>query len=205
MGIGVSNRTRFAAYARIDDGDWLGKGLTTTPASHRRCAMRRLNPMPTILTPRLRLRPLTVADAPSFWQITAEVAAAGAIHFLHAPFTLADAKSLIAGNGDGRDCFWGAWRRAEADLIGAVGTHLRGDDRIEIGYWFGEASRGRGFAYEATAGVIGALEEAFPERRIFAECRPHNTASWRLLLKLGFCPDGSDGAAAGRKILLLTP
>jgi RimJ/RimL family protein N-acetyltransferase len=41
------------------------------------------------------------------------------------------------------------------------------------------------------------------ERRIFAECRPQNVASWRLLTKVGFRADGLAGARSGRKRLVL--
>jgi RimJ/RimL family protein N-acetyltransferase len=87
-------------------------------------------------------------------------------------------------------------------LIGAVGTHLHGFDELEIGYWFASAVRGRGMGAEAVRAVVQVVGAAFPDRRIVAECRPQNTASWRLLEKIGFRADGAAGVRTGRKRLV---
>jgi RimJ/RimL family protein N-acetyltransferase len=89
-------------------------------------------------------------------------------------------------------------------LVGTVGTHLRGADEIEIGYWFASFAQGRGFAAEAAASVVHILAAAYPERRIVAECRPENFASRRLLRKIGFQSDGSNGQRSGRKRFLFS-
>jgi [ribosomal protein S5]-alanine N-acetyltransferase len=109
---------------------------------------------------------------------------------------------LIVGEGDGRDCFWGVWQNGAFQLIGTVGTHLRGHSEIEIGYWFATAAHGRGFASEAASAVANALSAAYPDRRIIAECRPDNERSWRLLERIGFRADGNDGLRSGRKRLV---
>ena len=165
--------------------------------------MERLDLLPPISTARLRLRILTLADAQAFTDMTAEVAASGLIHFLPVPFGLRDAEALISSDGDGCDCFWGVWPDNGAELIGAVGTHLRGERKIEIGYWFGGSSRGKGIGTEAVSAVVSALKQACPDRLIFAECRPQNVASWQLLERIGFRADGTDGAALGRRTLVL--
>lgn len=164
---------------------------------------RPLASLPDLETERLSLRPLRQVDAAAFRAMTDEPAIIDAVHFLAQPFGLADAATLIVGNSDGRDCFWGAWRRGAAGLIGTVGTHLIGVDEVEIGYWFAAAARGQGLASEAVTGVASALAAAYPERRIFAECRPQNDASWRLLERVGFRADGGDGARPDRKKLVL--
>lgn len=162
-----------------------------------------LTTLPPIATARLRLRPLRPADAEAFRRMTDEPAVIDAINFLHAPFTLADARRLIAGEGDGRDCFWGVWLREDETLVGTVGAHLRGADEMEIGYWFSSSVHGLGVGGEAVGSLVEALRTAYPERRLFAECRPENWASWRLLERIGFSADGTDGARAGRKKLAL--
>jgi RimJ/RimL family protein N-acetyltransferase len=134
--------------------------------------------------------------------MTDEPTITNAIHFLPTPFTLADAQQLIAGKGDGRDCFWGVWLRGSAALIGTVGTHLRGADEIEIGYWLASSAHGHGFGAEAASSIVRALKSAYPAYRIIAECRPQNEASWRLLEKIGFKADGRDGLRSGRKRLI---
>ena len=55
----------------------------------------------------------------------------------------------------------------------------------EIGYILNERYRGRGYACEALRAVAA---NAFAEgaQRIWAECDPRNTPSWRLLERAGF-------------------
>ena len=159
--------------------------------------------LPAIATERLALRQLASGDADAFRAMTDEPAITEVVADLPTPFTLADAARLIVGQGDGRDAFWGVRPRGEATLIGTIGTHLVGEDEIEVGYWFASAHHGRGFASEAVAGLLATLVEAYTRRRIFAECRPQNAASWRLLGRLGFVPDGTDGKRDGRKRLVL--
>jgi RimJ/RimL family protein N-acetyltransferase len=158
--------------------------------------------LPSITTERLSLRALRLSDAPVFRQMTDEPAITGAIDFLPTPFTLSDAQKLIKGNGDGRDCFWGVWLRESAALIGTVGTHLRSVDELEIGYWFASAVHGCGIGAEAAGAVVQAVNAAFPDRLIVAECRPQNEASWRLLERIGFQADGTVGSRSGRKRLI---
>ncbi len=86
--------------------------------------------------------------------------------------------------------------------VGTVGTHLSGTEEIEVGYWFATVVHGQGLASEAVAGITSVLLVAYPDRRIVAECRPQNEASWRLLERVGFRVDGEDGARSGRKRLI---
>ncbi len=135
--------------------------------------------------------------------MTDDPAITGAIDFLPTPFGLGDAQRLLSGEHDGRDCFWGIRLAGEDALVGTIGTHLRGNDEIEIGYWLASAARGRGIGAESAAGVVRALRLAYPARSIFAECLPQNVGSWRLLTKLGFKADGRGGLRAGRHRLVL--
>lgn len=160
---------------------------------------RHLSSLPNVRTGRLHLRPLGALDAEAFRAMTDEPTIIDVVHFLARPFTIADAEKLLLGNGDGQDCFWGVYQRDAPTLIGTVGTHLRGVREIEIGYWFAAAIRGRGLAAEAVTGIIFALRAAYPDRSFVAECRPQNEASWRLLEKIGFKADGTDGTRPGRK------
>ncbi|HEX3982277.1 MAG TPA: GNAT family N-acetyltransferase [Acidisoma sp.] len=154
-------------------------------------------------TERLFLRPLVHADAHAFRAMTDDPAITDCVHFLDSPFTLENAERLILGAGDGRDCFWGVWLRDRPDLLGTVGTHLRDEAEIEIGYWFAPAAQGLGLASEAGAAILTMLRATYPERRIFAECRPENARSWRLLERLGFRSLRTPGARPGRARLTL--
>jgi RimJ/RimL family protein N-acetyltransferase len=184
--------------------------MTTAVDMQKRCypatmtADDSLADLPGISAPRLRLRPLTAEAAPALAALTDDPAIAGAIPFLADPFTIADAQALIAERDGGRDCFLGAWRRDDDRLVGVVGTHLRGEAQIEIGYWFGAGFHGKGYASEAVAAVTTKLRERFRDREIIAECRPENCASWRVLEKAGFRATGAAGTRAGRMLLVLT-
>jgi RimJ/RimL family protein N-acetyltransferase len=162
-----------------------------------------LTDLPVQETRRLRLASLRLEDAEPLRRLTDDPAITGVVHFLPAPFTSADAEALIrCGDGD-RDCFIGAWNRVDGKLIGVVGAHLRGDDKVEIGYWIGRAFHGRGYATEAALGIIAILRRFFPERAVIAECRPCNKASWRVLEKIGFRASGEAGQRPGRELLIL--
>jgi RimJ/RimL family protein N-acetyltransferase len=150
---------------------------------------------------RLTLRPLTAADAGMLRAITDDPAITAAISFLPDPFTLADAEALIAQNDTGRDCFLGLWRSADRRLIGVAGAHLDAGGAVEIGYWIAPDCWGQGYACEAAGALVERLEAAFVQPRIFAECRPDNRTSWRVLEKLGFEPTGAAGARPGRVVL----
>lgn len=157
-----------------------------------------------IATPRLRLVPLVPGDAAAVHAVTDDPAIIRSISFLAAPFTRADAQALIRRGQGVDECFLGIRDVDDDGLLGIIGAHLQGDDAVEIGYWVGSAFAGRGLASEAAAGLIDRLRECLPERRIIAECRPENAASWRVLTKAGFTPTGVPGRRPGRQQLELT-
>lgn len=70
-------------------------------------------------------------------------------------------------------------------LIGNVYLGKREFETIEIGYVFNRNFWGNGYAGEACEAM---LQKAFSEgaHRIYAECDPNNTASWKLLERLNF-------------------
>ncbi len=154
-----------------------------------------------ITTARLRIAPLEPEDAEALRAITDDPGVIAAIHFLRAPFTLADAEALIGGGMHGVDRFLGAWQGE--NLIGVVGAGKSGE-ALEVGYWFGTNYWREGFAGEAVGAVVAALRGQNPGRDIIAECRRENRASWRLLERLGFRPTGSAGERPGRERLCLS-
>jgi Acetyltransferase (GNAT) domain len=107
-------------------------------------------------TPRLRLGLLVPADAEALWQVTNDPGIIDAISFLRHPFTLMDAKTLIALNQDDCDQFRGIWRRQDNALVGVIGAHSRTRGAIEIGYLIGTRFQRQGYAYEAGHGTNGS-------------------------------------------------
>ena len=75
--------------------------------------------------------------------------------------------------------------KREARMIGNVYLGKRDFQSLEIGYVFHKAYWGKGYAKESCEALIGKV---FSEgiHRIYAECDPLNTASWKLLESLGF-------------------
>lgn len=75
--------------------------------------------------------------------------------------------------------------KAGNKMIGNVYLGKRNFDSLEIGYVFNRQYWGQGYAKESCDALI---RKAFSEgtHRIFAECDPVNTGSWRLLENLGF-------------------
>lgn len=159
-----------------------------------------LNTLSPHRTDRLAIRPLIVSDAGPLQALTDDPSITEAINFLSSPFSLADAEALIRSN-DGENCFTGVWLNGA--LIGVVGAHGREGDRIEIGYWFGPAFHGRGFALEAVGALVGKLRQNYPHRQIVAECKPTNTSSLSLLSRLGFVRTERLGKRPGRELLVL--
>lgn len=170
----------------------------STPPSHPLAS--RLGSVP---TERLRLVPLTLDDREELRIITDDPTVTGSISFLSSPFTEADAGDLIRQGLGSHDCFFGIRDKSDDTLAGIIGAHLREDDAVEIGYWIGRAFRRRGVATEAARGLIERLEQRLPQRRIIAECRPDNAASWQVLAKIGFRPTGASGMRPGRQLLAI--
>jgi [ribosomal protein S5]-alanine N-acetyltransferase len=82
--------------------------------------------------------------------------------------------------------------RAMAKVIGScLLFHLdEPSARAEVGYVLGRAHWGKGLAHEALSGLLAQAFGPLALRRIEAQIDPRNTASERLLLRLGFQCEG---------------
>ena len=154
-----------------------------------------------VATERLRLRRLRVSDATALAAISNDSHVAGQVHFLPLPCTEAAMAALLAAAQGRQDAFFGVFERASGRLAGVVGAHWRDRSQIEIGYWFGVAFHGLGYATEAAGAVMARIRRRCPEARFVAECRLENRASWRVLEKLGFAATGEPGARPERLLL----
>lgn len=79
-------------------------------------------------------------------------------------------------------------RKDTGEMIGDVAYHLMRNDprQAYIGYTFAPAHQGRGFATEAVRRLLDYLFSELNLHRVVAECDVENTASFRLLERLGF-------------------
>ncbi|MEL7128671.1 MAG: GNAT family N-acetyltransferase [Pseudomonadota bacterium] len=77
----------------------------------------------------------------------------------------------------------------DAGPIGACGV-IRVDAYWELGYWIGKPHWGRGYVTEAAEAVLSWAERALEAEGFISGHIKENTASGRVLLKLGFAPVG---------------
>jgi RimJ/RimL family protein N-acetyltransferase len=83
---------------------------------------------------------------------------------------------------------WLVVRRADGRIVGDLGTHGQPDSEgcVEIGYALAPSARGRGIATAAVAALASRLAAMPGIRGLTAVTGAENTASRRLLERLGF-------------------
>ncbi|MFK4085391.1 GNAT family N-acetyltransferase [Kribbella sp. NPDC020789] len=151
-------------------------------------------PTPTISTDRLLLRPFEDSDADALFELHSNA------HVLRywdsPPWTersradrfLATCRQLAAeGTGarlavdrDGAFIGWCSFSQWNPEYRSA-----------SLGYCFGEAAWGHGYATEAARAVLGWAFETLDLNRVQAEADTRNIASGRVLEKLGFVREGT--------------
>jgi ribosomal-protein-alanine N-acetyltransferase len=83
-------------------------------------------------------------------------------------------------------------RKADGRLVGSIGLSVTSaaHREAEVGYCFRRQDWGKGYATEAARRVLDFGFGELGLHRIFATCRPSNTASARVLAKLGMKQEG---------------
>jgi RimJ/RimL family protein N-acetyltransferase len=146
-------------------------------------------------TARLLLRSFKDEDVPALVHLAgANEIAATTLNIPH-PYTNDDARSFLAkANEDfhaGRSVTFAISISPGDELCGAVGLNLADAHmRAELGYWIGVPYWGKGFATEAARAAVAFGFEALRLHRIFAHHFSGNTASQRVLEKIGMCQEG---------------
>ena len=102
----------------------------------------------------------------------------------HKPLTFDEAKENLEWR-IGTDEMIAGELKSSHKMIGNVYMGKRDFDALEAGYVFNRSFWGQGYAFESCQALI---QQAFSAgcHRIYAECDPRNTRSWRLLEALGF-------------------
>ncbi len=81
--------------------------------------------------------------------------------------------------------------RADKNLIGGIGLRLdRENENAELGYWIGKPYWNRGYCTEAAKVVVVHSFEVLKLNRIHAKYFKRNTASGRVLEKIGMQYEG---------------
>jgi RimJ/RimL family protein N-acetyltransferase len=150
-------------------------------------------------TERLVIRQLQIQDAPELTRISDTPAVSQWMAFMDGGFPLEKAEALIASQDQTKEYFFSVQLPA-GTLIGAMGVIDHPDETVEVGYWFGVDYQGKGYASEALRATLTqiAADPALAPRPIFAECRPDNAASIKLLTKTGFYATGRPGPRPNR-------
>ncbi|HKD46685.1 MAG TPA: GNAT family N-acetyltransferase [Rhizomicrobium sp.] len=144
-------------------------------------------------TNRLRLAPLQMRDAQSLLSILGDQET---MKFWHRP-AIARATtgseiiaSQLAAMADGQFLYWTVWRGDDAigsvDLSALDFAQLRG----EVGFLFRRDQWGLGYGREATAALLAHAFGPLKLERLEARILAGNRRAKRLVMALGFLPEG---------------
>ena len=81
-------------------------------------------------------------------------------------------------------------KRGHSDAIGCIGLWPHSNGGLELGYWLGKPCWGRGLMTEAAREIIDMAFRLTDAPVMRASAAADNPASWRVLEKCGFGPDG---------------
>ena len=151
--------------------------------------------LPTLQTPRLRLRPLAESDVADVFAVFSDPVV---MRYWDGPVmtTLQDAMQYIDHIHHGfrrRDFF--QWGIADASTDAVIGTstltHLSPiHQRAEIGFALRQTHWGKGFGTETVGAILGFAFGTLNLHRIEADVDPRNDRSLRLLERFGFEREG---------------
>ena len=136
-----------------------------------------------IKTARLYLRPLTPSDAGDISTLAGDWDVARMTGRIRHPYSLVDADQWISKLSDDE---FVRGVEFEGRLVGAVGYVPNDDGSAEIGYWIGKPYWGRGFATEAARALVNHCFRRERRPRLTCCHFADNTASARVIAKLGF-------------------
>lgn len=151
--------------------------------------------IPRLRTHRVDFRPIAAGDADLLYRFNSDPLALKYVP--RAPFTsISQAEEKLTECLDGfekRTCIW--WVLSLKDTGERIGyTGLFGIDRphnnAEIGYGLLPPWWGRGYATEAVSEIVGFGFDTLGLHRIYGQVVPGNTASEKILERLGFAREG---------------
>jgi RimJ/RimL family protein N-acetyltransferase len=159
-----------------------------------------------LTTPRLHLRPFTLADQEAIHVVYADPQVMRYVgHGAHQ--TMAETANALRIYGDVLNqrgySFLAVIERATGALIGDGGLHPMGGvgPDVELGYTLARSAWGRGYATELGRALIEYAFTVLRVPRVVAQVEPANTASRNVLAKLGMT-EREERTAYGRPHLL---
>ena len=152
-------------------------------------------PHPSLHTDRLTLRPYVLSDVADLVRLAgAREVAATTLRIPH-PYREEDAidfvNSFAVEAEMGTSARFAITLRDDGQFCGGVGLRIDKDHQhAELGYWIGVPYWGRGYATEAARAALNYGFETLKLRRVYASCVRQNTASARILQKIGMRYEG---------------
>jgi RimJ/RimL family protein N-acetyltransferase len=148
-------------------------------------------------TERLRLRPFETRDVEVFSRYRSDPEVAR-YQGWDAPFSLEQAARFVTEMQSEQPGRPGGWYqlaievKSTAEMIGDCAFTVLSEDhrQAEIGFTLAREHQGKGYAREAVERLLGYLFSDLRLHRVRANCDPENTASGRLLERLGMRHEG---------------
>lgn len=146
-------------------------------------------------TARLLLRSIEREDVPTLVRLAGAREVAATTLQIPYPYSENDAVMFLAKAGEdflaGRSVIFAISIPPARELCGAVGLNIApAHQHAELGYWIGVPFWGRGYVTEAAGAVVAFGFHNLGLRRIFAHHFAGNTASQRILEKIGMRHEG---------------
>ncbi len=152
---------------------------------------RSITPFPILNTERLTLRQLSIADAPSIFELRSDSEINKYLD--RAPSkTIDDAvgfiQKIVEMVNRGESLYWVVTLTESGEFVGAIGLFGFSDaqDACEIGYELLPRFQGRGIMSEAVEKVLEYATQGLNVQKIEAFTHKDNQNSTRLLTRLGF-------------------
>jgi RimJ/RimL family protein N-acetyltransferase len=147
-----------------------------------------------ILTERLLLRPPTLADAEQVFARYGQDAGVSRymswIPHRSIEDTVTFLRGIVTDNAEGRSYGFLIFSRSSGELLGSVGGAIE-KHRMQFGYCLARDAWGHGYATEAARAFVAAALEIPGLWRVQAFCDVENTASARVLEKIGLEREGT--------------
>lgn len=151
-----------------------------------------ISPPHVITTERLVLRRPTMADAPARFAYATDPEVARYMDWLP-PASLGDLAARIAAAAaeweSGDEYSWTVTVKPSDRAVGGVACFLRGH-AAELGFVLARECWGRGYAAEAAKSILEWAASVDTVFRVWATCDTENTASVRVLEKIGMSREG---------------
>ena len=150
---------------------------------------------PILQTERLILRSFTLGDAADIQCLAGERAVASTLTNMPHPYEDGMAEEWMRACSDkfkkDEALNFAVTRRTDKRLIGGIQLRLEQEnERAELGYWIGKPYWNHGYATEAARAVVAYCFEVLKLNRIYAYHFTRNSASGRVLEKIGMRYEG---------------